>query len=792
MKKSTFLLDENLLGRPQNPFNPWRKLENQDFLLFIYSIDKKTVSAVNYRASVYFDSSFPTGLPARHLFEAVIHPEDYGLFYHFLLDIPHSENEALYIRFRSPFGYWKKFELKTRIYNGAPETEEKQILICASAIDMVGRSKMSSGNLEVEKHLQESLDRYNTLLSSLDHGFMLIEMIYDLEQKPLDFLIVEVNGSFVKHVPVKEPVGKTMKELLPDHGHNWFLSYGEVATTGNAMRFEQYAGDLEAWYDVYAFPLGSRKSRSVGVLCTDITTRKKSEISLKKLNENLEYQVKKRTAELRENNELLQMIFDTVNQGIFLLKPRFGSNYDIRDFTYVRANRKISRYYRRGSLVGQSFLGLNPDAAKSGVFETLKQTMLTGKSANFEVCLEHEGKKNWLKIITHRQRGMLINSLENITREKERSRAFNDNLRFKKQLIETTPDLIAIFNLHQENIRFVNRDLDPSIGMTRKKLLNMPLVDLLPQIHPEDRQKVMEFHRKLRSASDRDIVEVEFRLKSRSRAWECYNARGKVFIRSKTGKVSEYIILLRNVQEQKLTQQALVTAEKLSIKGEIARTLAHELRNPMTSIGMSADILSQRMKEKKQDDLDNYIHIIKRSTTTLNELVNDLLNSANYSPFKFQKCCLASITSKALSMAQDRIYLAGIRIEKNYSSPCYINGDEEKLRIALLNIILNASEAMEPDQGVLRLDITRNDNMFILRVTDNGCGIAEDQLEHLFESFYTRKPGGLGVGLSSVKSIMEEHGASIQVRSQLNEGSTFIISFPCYEDHQGKKHNPIP
>ena len=90
------------------------------------------------------------------------------------------------------------------------------------------------------------------------------------------------------------------------------------------MRFEQYAGDLEAWYDVYAFPLGSWNSRSVGVLCTDITTRKKSEISLKKLNENLEYQVKKRTAELRENNELLQMIFDTVNQGIFLLKPRFG------------------------------------------------------------------------------------------------------------------------------------------------------------------------------------------------------------------------------------------------------------------------------------------------------------------------------------------------------------------------------------------------------------------------------------------------------------------------------------
>ncbi len=112
-------------------------------------------------------------------------------------------------------------------------------------------------------------------------------------------------------------------------------------------------------------------------------------------------------------------------------------------------------------------------------------------------------------------------------------------------------------------------------------------------IHPQDRQKALEFHTSIIKGADKDVVEIEFRLRSQGKSWECYNARGKIFMRNKNGNVYEYIVLLRNVQSEKRTQQALISAEKLSIKGEIARTLAHELRNPLASIGMTADILEK-------------------------------------------------------------------------------------------------------------------------------------------------------------------------------------------------------
>jgi len=332
----------------------------------------------------------------------------------------------------------------------------------------------------------------------------------------------------------------------------------------------------------------------------------------------------------------------------------------------------------------------------------------------------------------------------------------------------------------------MNRDFYTSLQLTKEKIVGMPLLDIIPLLHPQDRQKALQFHNKLLKASDKDVIDFEFRLKGEGASWNYYNARAKVFMRNNKGNPFEYIILLRNMQEQKRTQQALMNAEKLSIKGEIARTLAHELRNPLASIGMSADILDKKLEEPVKNQLNTYINIIKRSTTTLNNLVTDLLTTSNYSPPVLNKCCLATTLNKALEHAKDRIYLAGIKVIKNYKGHYYINADQEKLKIALLNIIVNASEAMTPNEGVLTLSIKQTDNHFKLFITDNGCGMDKDQLERLVESFYTNKVGGMGVGLSSVKNIIEDHNATIEVESEPKKGTTFILTFPAYQARSGK------
>ncbi len=790
MKKGNYILDEQLLGVPHSLFSGSNGYDSQEFLLFINSTEDLDLKAYNFKGIRYFERCLENCSEGHDFFEQVVHPEDYPFFIHFMrsceeLDL--GEEKETTVRLRSPFGYWKKFQFKTRIYQGFTEGEDKHVLSLAKAIDPYKHPfrKNTGNNLETEKSLQDSLNRYRVLVNSLDDGFSIIEVIFDVHQNPIDYLFVEINPAFERHTHLQNILGKTIKELSPSHGHKWFEIYGKVVFTGEAERFEEYAQDLESWFDVYTFPIGSRKSRKVAILCSDITHRKEAEENLKKANETLDYQVRKRTNELKEKNDLLQMVFDTVNQGIFILEPQFGENNDIVDFTYVRVNKRVKRYYRRDDLTGQSFLKLNPQATKTGAFEIFKQTMLTGKSKDFEVCFKRNGKKNWFKLSTRRQRGLLINSLENVTHKKNRAQSLKDTMRFKRQLINTSPDIILIFNLYEEKVRFMNRDLTERPGGKVEDIVGMPLLDIIPLIHPQDRQKALEFHTKLMKASDKEVFDFEFRLKGLNGNWDFYNARGKVFMRNKKGNPYEYIILLRNVQEQKKIQQALLSAEKLSIKGEIARTLAHELRNPLASIGISADILNKKAEETEKKDQSNYINIIKRSAARLNNLVTELLTSSNYSPAELKKCCLATTMNEVLEQAQDRIYLAGIKVIKRYKGRYYIMADKEKLKIALLNIVVNASEAMTPNEGILEIKISKVSGRFNLTISDNGCGMEKDQIENLFESFYTNKSGGMGIGLSSVKNILQDHQATVDVDSEPGKGTTFILSFPRYTGEAG-------
>lgn len=775
--------DDFVLGAVHSLFQAGNGHENQEFLLFISSLEDSSLKAVNYKCLQYFKNFFTFDSNQEMFFQNIIHPEDHALMLHLLgncTDPLEIEKSGITMRVRSPFGYWKKFTFKSRCYKGFEDNGEQHIMILAVPVEPFRNSARKGVNIETEKSLQESLNKYKVLVNSLDQGFGILEMIFDLDRKPIDYLFVEVNRAFEKHTGLLDPLGRTMREFYQRHESHWFSTLGEVAVTGEAVRFEDYAVAHHKWFDVYAFPIGSKRSRKVACLFSDITPRKTTEEKLQRLNDDLELKVRSRTQELEEKNELLQMVFDTVNQGIFLMKPLFGENYDIVDFTYVRVNKVVSRYYNQRHIAGRSFLKLNPHAGEKGVFEAFKQTMLTGESREFEVKLELNGKRSWFRINSRRQKGLLICSLENITRERKRARALKENIRFKQQLIQTSPDVIMILNLYDEKVRYVNKDLEMD-GMTIEKVQGMPLIDILPMIHPQDRKKTLEFITGLSKVSDTDVLELEFRMRSKNNAWECFSARGKVFMRNKKGNAYEYIIMLRNVQSEKLTQQALISAEKLSIKGEIARTLAHELRNPLASIGMSADIL-EKLSHGQQKDLGNYIGIIKRSTTTLNNLVTDLLSASNYSKAKLEKCCLAKTTNKALVHAKDRIYLTGITVVKKFRGPYYIHADEEKLKIAILNILVNASEAMTTNEGKLRISINKKKNNYFLTITDNGCGMEQEQLDRLFESFYTQKPGGLGIGLSSVKNILDEHGATIEVVSAPNKGTTFVITFPCYEE----------
>lgn len=136
---------------------------------------------------------------------------------------------------------------------------------------------------EAEQQLRATEERYHTVFDSIDEGLCVIDMIYDSEGQPCDYLFVEANLAFVKHTGLLDAVGKTIRQLVPNHEQHWFDTYGRVAQTGEAVRFENEARGLHRWYDVHATRLGPPERRRVAVLFTDITERRRSDAALRRM-----------------------------------------------------------------------------------------------------------------------------------------------------------------------------------------------------------------------------------------------------------------------------------------------------------------------------------------------------------------------------------------------------------------------------------------------------------------------------------------------------------------------------
>ena len=146
---------------------------------------------------------------------------------------------------------------------------------------------------------QTSEERYRHLFNSIDEGFCIIDMVFDVHQKPIDYRFLEINPAFEKQTGMCDAVGKRVREFLPDLEAHWFETYGKVALTGESNRFANKAKGLDdRWFDVYAFRFGGPGSSRVAVLFSDITERLRAQDEILRLNASLEERVQQRTAEL--------------------------------------------------------------------------------------------------------------------------------------------------------------------------------------------------------------------------------------------------------------------------------------------------------------------------------------------------------------------------------------------------------------------------------------------------------------------------------------------------------------
>ncbi len=218
-------------------------------------------------------------------------------------------------------------------------------------------------------------------------------------------------------------------------------------------------------------------------------------------------------------------------------------------------------------------------------------------------------------------------------------------------------------------------------------------------------------------------------------------------------------------------------AEKLAAAGRLVRTIAHEVRNPLNNITLSVEQMQQDIKD---EGMQLYMNIIMRNGKRINDLISELLNSSRPSENILEQNVLQNILDDVISASIDRLTLKNIKLQVNYPNQgVKIMADKEKLKLALMNIVINAIEAMEDKSGQLSIAIHHTDETAELTIADNGCGISDENISRLFEPYFTQKRNGMGLGLPFTLNILQAHKANIDVSSSLGKGTTFTITFPA-------------
>lgn len=252
-------------------------------------------------------------------------------------------------------------------------------------------------------------------------------------------------------------------------------------------------------------------------------------------------------------------------------------------------------------------------------------------------------------------------------------------------------------------------------------------------------------------------------------------------IRDQDGNVIGSIIVFTDLRNVKRLEEKLRQADKLRAVGTLAAGIAHEIRNPLAAISGSIEMLGEiaGMDEANKRLFD----VVQKESARLNLIIEGFLNYTREVAPKMQRVKTRELIEEVvLLMRNDPGISSEIRISVDtLTDDIDIFGDAMQLKQVFINLVKNAAEATS-GKGEINIKISRDDESGLIDiiVSDNGCGMDDESLKHIFTPFYTTKKKGVGIGLSVAEKIVRNHGGQINVESRRNEGTRFTISLPAW------------
>ncbi|OAH54753.1 hypothetical protein AWH48_09225 [Domibacillus aminovorans] len=235
------------------------------------------------------------------------------------------------------------------------------------------------------------------------------------------------------------------------------------------------------------------------------------------------------------------------------------------------------------------------------------------------------------------------------------------------------------------------------------------------------------------------------------------------------------IVHLRNIQERKELQKLAIKSGKLGIAGQLAASIAHEIRNPLTSI-------KGFIKLAKEGSLDSeHYSIIEEEIDRIETIASELLVLGKPLSLEIQTCNVGKMLSDVCILLQSQAVMKRIEIKCDVEENCLVRCNDGQMKQIFINFIKNAIEAMN-DGGVIHTSVSAQNGLIVIVIQDEGKGIPDSIMEKIGEPFYSTKDSGTGLGLMVCFNIVEQYEGKIQVRSQIDKGTTFTISFPAVRE----------
>lgn len=268
-------------------------------------------------------------------------------------------------------------------------------------------------------------------------------------------------------------------------------------------------------------------------------------------------------------------------------------------------------------------------------------------------------------------------------------------------------------------------------------------------------------------------------------------AEGELVKIRETDRKDEIGVLVRSfnemvdkLDERKELEDKLKKTEQLSMIGQLSSGIAHEIRNPLNFLTLSIGHIKERVAESEigdKEDLKALLDSLLKEIYRVNELIHNFLFLGKPIALNKEWVSPETLINEALSIVRDKVR-SGITMEVR----CSENGlqaycDREYTRICLINLVLNAVQAIEEDKGLVTIRCGKEDSFLYIAVSDTGGGIESNELEKVFEPYYSTKKFGIGLGLAITKRFVEEHGGTITLESAVGKGTTMKLRIPAHE-----------